>query len=80
MTDAEVKSLDVVIARFVIPRLIEFRDHAESCPGIVAGMDAWRWELDRMIRAWQHVANREYNQETRSALLLFARRLPELWS
>ena len=80
MVDADLVNLDVTIARFIIPRLEAFRDQTGSCPGAVSGFDAWREELDRMIRAWRRVERREYNHEVRSALLLFARRVPEMWS
>jgi hypothetical protein len=78
----EVWSLDYTIARFVLPRLIYFRDNLNGCPSSFiedplnsescnAGHEKWEEALNKMIKAFYLLANYDwfdYRQKDRETI------------
>lgn len=62
--DTELWSFDVTIAKFVLPRLIEFRKVANGYPADFKTFENWLATIDKMIYAFDHLVNEEkYDDE-----------------
>ena len=48
--------LDVTIARFILPRLMAFKDHCERTPHLNMPQEEWSDILDKMIYAFERIA------------------------
>lgn len=68
---AEVWSLDYTIARFILPRLIYFKENLHGCPSSLIdepldenscnkGHEKWELILDKMIKAFYLLANYDW--------------------
>lgn len=53
----ELVSLDITIANFVLPRLIEFRKTTKSIPPQFDTLQEWRTVLDDMIYGIEYASN-----------------------
>ena len=49
----ELWALDAAISKFIVPRLIAFRDSEAGYPTSLESMDAWTAILNKMIRAFE---------------------------
>ncbi len=52
----ELYDLDITIARFVLPRLIAFKEHNERTPRPTMSVKQWNEDLDKMIYAFRQIA------------------------
>ena len=52
----ELYDLDVTIARFILPRLIVFKEHCERTPNLNMSPEEWNEILDKMIYAFERIA------------------------
>lgn len=52
----ELYDLDITIARFVLPRLIAFKQHSEHPPRLNISSEEWNAILDKMIYAFDRIA------------------------
>ena len=81
---SELWALDEVISRFILPRLIRFREFAVGAP---YGMETKEWQsiLDEMIRYFKSVCNGEDcdpktgKRKSEKGLRLFAKYFRCLW-
>lgn len=48
--------LDVTIARFILPRLMVFKEQCEQTPNLNMSQDEWHGILDKMIYAFERIA------------------------
>jgi hypothetical protein len=48
--------LDVTIARFILPRLMVFKQHCERTPRLNMTTEEWNEILDKMIYAFERIA------------------------
>jgi len=53
----ELCDLDITIARFILPRLIDFKQHCERTPTLDMPREQWNSILDKMIYAFDKIAN-----------------------
>ena len=47
---------DITIARFVLPRLMVFKQHCERTPNLTMSHEEWDQKLDKMIYAFERIA------------------------
>jgi len=52
----ELYDLDVSIARFILPRLMVFKEHCERTPNLNMTSEEWNDILDKMIYAFERIA------------------------
>ena len=52
----ELYDLDVTIARFILPRLMAFKEHCERTPRLNMTPEEWNEILDKMIYAFGRIA------------------------
>ena len=52
----ELYDLDVTIARFILPRLMVFKQHCERTPRLNMPQEEWNEILDKMIYAFERIA------------------------
>ena len=52
----ELYDLDVTIARFILPRLMVFKEHTERTPRLNMSQEEWIEILDKMIYAFERIA------------------------
>ncbi len=52
----ELYDLDITIARFILPRLIAFKQHCERTPRLNMPKEEWNEILDKMIYAFDRIA------------------------
>ena len=52
----ELYDLDVTIARFILPRLMVFKQHCERTPNLNMSHEEWNGILDKMIYAFERIA------------------------
>jgi len=52
----ELYDLDVTIARFILPRLMVFKEHCERTPRFTMPQEEWNEILDKMIYAFNRIA------------------------
>lgn len=52
----ELYDLDVTIARFILPRLMVFKEHCERTPRLNMPHEEWNEILDKMIYAFDRIA------------------------
>ena len=52
----ELYDLDVTIARFILPRLMAYKQHCERTPCINMSREEWNEILDKMIYAFERIA------------------------
>lgn len=57
IANSELRDLDISIARYVLPRLKEFRKQTDRVPDSCLTMKEWTDILDKMIYAIDRVAN-----------------------
>lgn len=57
IANSELRDLDISIARYVLPRLKEFRKQTDRVPDDCLSMQEWIDILDKMIYAIDRVAN-----------------------
>ena len=57
IANSELRDLDISIARYVLPRLKEFRKQTDRVPDNCLTMKEWTDILDKMIYAIDRVAN-----------------------
>lgn len=53
----ELCDLDVTIARFILPRLVSFKQHCERTPTLEMTHEEWNTILDKMIFAFDRIAH-----------------------
>ena len=67
--DTELWSLDRTIAKYVLPRLIEFKKVANGYPPNFDSFEEWIAVIDKMIYSFDHIANQEkYDEELEKEL------------
>lgn len=83
--DSETWSLDSTIAKFILPRLIRFKEINAGYPGTVSEQE-WNDILDRMILAFSLLASdaafvtaKEDQEKIDEGLALFAKWYQHLW-
>lgn len=52
----ELYDLDITIARFILPRLIAFKQHCERTPRLSMSQEEWVEIMDKMIYAFERIA------------------------
>ena len=52
----ELYDLDITIARFILPRLMVFKQHCERTPRLNMPQEEWNEILDKMIYAFERIA------------------------
>lgn len=52
----ELYDLDITIAKFILPRLIAFKQHSEGQPRLNMSREEWDEILDKMIYAFERIA------------------------
>ena len=52
----ELYDLDITIARFILPRLMVFKEHCERTPNLNMSREEWTQILDKMIYAFDRIA------------------------
>lgn len=55
----ETWSLDITIAKYILPRLKAFKVHTNGYPSCLSSMDEWYEILDKMITAFQLITDGE---------------------
>lgn len=91
----EILSLDITIAKFIVPRLKLFRKREDSCPLRFENEQEWYDILDKMIKAFEHLTKcsscistddpdwkdkeKIRNNEIKEGLNLFAEYYRALW-
>lgn len=88
ITINELWGLDYTLAKYILPRLIKFKDNAEGYPSDIT------WEeylviLDKMIWSFDYIVKKEYNtnfedyiqedKRCQEGLHLFAKYFRSLW-
>ena len=88
ITINELWGLDYTLAKYILPRLIKFKENAESYPSDIT------WEeylviLDKMIWSFDYIVKKEYNtnfedyiqedKRCQEGLDLFAKYFRSLW-
>lgn len=67
--DTELWSLDRTIAKYVLPRLIEFKKVTNGYPPDFENFEEWIDIIDKMIYSFDHIVNREkYDEELEKEL------------
>lgn len=67
--DTELWSLDRTIAKYVLPRLIEFKKVANGYPANFDNFEDWIDVIDKMIYSFDHIINQEkYDEELEKEL------------
>lgn len=67
--DTELWSLDRTIAKYVLPRLIEFKNVTNGYPAGFENMLDWIAVIDKMIYSFDHIVNQEkYDEELEKEL------------
>jgi len=67
--DTELWSLDRTIAKYVLPRLIEFKKVTNGCPPELESFDDWIDIINKMIYSFDHIVNQEkYDEELEKEL------------
>jgi len=56
-TIEELSDLDITIARFILPRLVAFKEHCERTPTLEMSREQWDAILDKMIYAFDKIAS-----------------------
>ena len=88
--NSELWSLDYTIARFIHPRLVEFKKDLHGWPGGLESFEVWTEILDKMILAFSYLADDEEhfismehenmkNDKIDEGLKLFAEYYRGLW-
>ena len=91
-SDTETWSLDCVIAEFILPRLIRFKELNNGFPGMEMNEESWNKALHEMIFAFDWVLNQEttykdlsfdmtieFGKRYENGMLLFAKWFGNLW-
>lgn len=52
----ELYDLDITIAKFILPRLIAYKQHCERTPRMTMTREEWDEILDKMIYAFERIA------------------------
>lgn len=92
--DTELWNLDVTIAKFILPRLIAFKEYGHGVPGHIdpdntledKGEEKWNAILQEMIDGFDIIANdnfsfdKENNLAANQAIKLFAEHYFSLWN
>ena len=52
----ELCDLDITIAKFILPRLMAFKQHCERTPRMTMTREEWEEILDKMIYAFERIA------------------------
>lgn len=67
--DTELWNLDCAIAKYVLPRLIEFKKVTNGYPQDFESFEEWIDAIDKMIYSFDHIINREkYDEELEKEL------------
>lgn len=67
--DTELWNLDRTIAKYVLPRLVEFKKVVNGYPPEFDKFDDWMDVIDKMIYAFDHIVNKEkYDDELENSL------------
>lgn len=67
--DTELWGLDRTIAKYVLPRLIEFKKVANGYPPNFDSFEEWIAVIDKMIYSFDHIVNQEkYDEELEKEL------------
>ena len=61
--DTELWNVDITIAKFALPRLIEFRKVVNGYPADFKTFEDWLAAIDKMIYAFDHLVNEEKYEE-----------------
>ena len=61
--DTELWNLEYTIAKYILPRLIEFRKVMNGYPGDVESFDEYEEIVDKMIYAFDHIVNENWYTE-----------------
>ena len=86
--DPETWSLDVVIAEFILPRLIRFKEISKGYPNGLLTEKKWISILDKMIFSFEYVLNTEEgdlipdklgDEKFEEGMVLFAEYFRSLW-
>lgn len=90
--EEELWGLDVTLAKYILPRLIRFKDINDmSYPHDFESHEQWRKTIDKMIYAFEYVIKSNYEVYTdleeerkraekyREGMLLFAEYFMDLW-
>lgn len=84
--DSECWSLDITIAKFITPRLKNFREIVGGYPPAFSSLDKWKLTIDKMILAFEHIAeergispNKKTQKEIKQGLDLFREWIFHLW-
>lgn len=66
--DTECWNLDSTVAKFILPRLIVFKENCNGYPGTddVPNFETWIEILDKMIFAFDHIVNEDKYDDERS--------------
>ena len=81
----EVVNLDVTLARFILPRLIKFKEESMGYPYPFQTMEEYYIVLDKMIKAFSLILDFERNETKeedkiiKEGLKLFAEHFTSLW-
>lgn len=82
---SECWSLDITIAKFILPRLIEFKEKTIGTPTMIKTAEQWLKILSKMIVAFEliskenHISNDEENKKIQKGLDLFRKYYFSLW-
>lgn len=58
---SDIWSLDITIAKFILPRLKIFREVVDCYPSNLNSIEEWYEILDKMIEAFYFIAEKQFN-------------------
>lgn len=88
ITNEEVWGLDCTLAKFILPRLIKFKQiNVNSHPSNLSGMEEWHAIIDKMIWSFEKVIKDDWNMKNAEkeqeryleGMHLFADYFKDLW-
>lgn len=78
--NSELWSLDIVIIRFALPRLKEFRNYTQSFPPDFNSYEEWQQAIDKMVDAMEKYIVDTWDPEAVEGIELFLKYFRHLWS
>lgn len=87
ITNQELYSLNITLAKFILPRLIKFKELTDCYPNELNSIDEWHNILDQIIWSFDkhiqddlspNITNSEIEQYN-NGMMLFAKYFADLW-
>lgn len=87
ITNQEVYSLNITLAKFILPRIIKFKELADSYPSQLNSIEEWHYILDQIIWSLDKHIKDDLSSKTteneinkyNNGMMLFAKYFADLW-